>query len=319
MKPYCCAVGLPLDQEHPLGQAVGGVRLLRVAVPEVVLPERHRRELRVGADRPDRDELLHAGEARLLHELDAHDRVLVEEPARVLPVRPDPADHGGEVDDQLRPPVGEGAVDAVLRPEVVVPRARHEDLSRRRRPGAGARPPARGSRRRRSPSPGGRARTSSSSRYHQVVRGEVLVVARERGGPRGAGTGVCSGGRKPKYPAPRYRGTIRTSDQSLKRSGERGVGAPIVRGGEVRTSGSRRRSCFMVDLRESMRDHAVDQRERRSSAAQLRHEQPAGPQVGMDVGDRDCRVARHAPARPTTPRDRHSPRAPAGARSHRQR
>ena len=43
-------VGLPLDQQHLLGEAVGRVRLLGVAVPELVLAERHRRELRVGAD-----------------------------------------------------------------------------------------------------------------------------------------------------------------------------------------------------------------------------------------------------------------------------
>ena len=46
--------------------------------------------------------------AGLLHELDAHDRVLVEEAARVLPVGADPADDGGEVDDEVRPAVGEG-------------------------------------------------------------------------------------------------------------------------------------------------------------------------------------------------------------------
>ena len=122
LKPYCCAVGLALDQEHLLGQAVGGVRLLRVAVPEVVLAERHRRELGVGADRADRDELLDAGQARLLHELDAHDRVVVEEAARVLAVGADAADDGGEVDDDVGPAVGEGAVDPVARAQVVVAR-----------------------------------------------------------------------------------------------------------------------------------------------------------------------------------------------------
>ena len=39
-------VGLRLHQQHLLGQAVRRVGLLRVAVPQVVLAERHRRELR---------------------------------------------------------------------------------------------------------------------------------------------------------------------------------------------------------------------------------------------------------------------------------
>ena len=77
------------------------------------------------------DELLDAGEARLLHELDAHDRVLVEEAARVLAVRADPADDGGEVDDEVRPsPSRERTVDAVRRPKVVVATARDEDFLR---------------------------------------------------------------------------------------------------------------------------------------------------------------------------------------------
>ena len=57
------AVGLALDEQHLLGEAVRRVRLLRVAVPEVVLAERHRRELRVRADGADLDELLDAGAA----------------------------------------------------------------------------------------------------------------------------------------------------------------------------------------------------------------------------------------------------------------
>ena len=51
------AVGLRLHQQHLLGDAVGRVGLLGVAVPEVVFLERHRRELRIGADGAGRDEL----------------------------------------------------------------------------------------------------------------------------------------------------------------------------------------------------------------------------------------------------------------------
>ena len=126
--PYCCPVCLALDQQHLLGEAVRGVRLLRVAAPQVFLVERHGRELRVGADGADLDELGDAGQTGLLHQLDAHDRVLVEEATRVLAIGADAADDGGEVDDDVRPAVGQGPVDAVGRPQVVVAAARDEDV-----------------------------------------------------------------------------------------------------------------------------------------------------------------------------------------------
>ena len=56
----------------------------------------------IGADRADLDELRDVRQPRLLHELDAHDRVLVEEAAGVLAVRADAADDRGEVDDRCR-------------------------------------------------------------------------------------------------------------------------------------------------------------------------------------------------------------------------
>lgn len=46
-------VGLGLDEQHLLRQAVGRVGLLGVAAPQVVLAERDGGELRVDADRPD--------------------------------------------------------------------------------------------------------------------------------------------------------------------------------------------------------------------------------------------------------------------------
>ncbi len=83
--------------------------------------EGDRRELRVGADRPDRARTSRRPARRAcLHQLDAHDRVLVEEAARVLAVGADPADDGREVDDDVGPAVGEGAIDAVAVAQVVL-------------------------------------------------------------------------------------------------------------------------------------------------------------------------------------------------------
>ena len=65
--PEFLPVRLELHQERLLRDAVRRVRLLGVAGPEIVFAERDGRELRVGADRPDADELLElrvAGRAR---------------------------------------------------------------------------------------------------------------------------------------------------------------------------------------------------------------------------------------------------------------
>src|SRR3712207_8686740 len=56
------AVALRSDQQGLLRDAVRRVRLLRVTVPEVVLPERHGRELRVRADGAEHDQLVDRSE-----------------------------------------------------------------------------------------------------------------------------------------------------------------------------------------------------------------------------------------------------------------
>ena len=64
--------------------------------------ERNRRELRIGADRADADELGDTGEARLFHQLHAHHEVFVEEPTGILAVGADAADDGRKVNDEVR-------------------------------------------------------------------------------------------------------------------------------------------------------------------------------------------------------------------------
>ncbi len=99
------AIRLRLHQQHLLGQAIGRVGLFGVAVPQVLFPERHRRELGIGADRPKGDELLDAAEPGLLDQLHAHHQVLVEELARFGAVGPDPAHHGRQMNHDVRPHV----------------------------------------------------------------------------------------------------------------------------------------------------------------------------------------------------------------------
>ena len=97
-----------------------------------------------------------ARQARLLHELDAHDRVLVEEPTRVLAVGADAPDDGGEVDDDVRPAIRQRAADPVRGPQVVVPAPGHEDV-----PGARGLEPAHH----------GAAEESAAARHHDPATG----------------------------------------------------------------------------------------------------------------------------------------------------
>ena len=70
----------------------------------------------------------------MLHEHGAHVQVLVEEAAGLGAVRPDPADHGSQVHDDLRTNVIQQLDDITLVRQVLIPQ-----LSRRRDPSAAAR------------------------------------------------------------------------------------------------------------------------------------------------------------------------------------
>ena len=115
-----------LHDHHLLRDAVGRVGLFRVAVPDVVFLERNRRELRVRADRAGRDQLPDLGQAALLEHVQPHHRVLEQVAARVVAVGADAADLCRQVDDQVRPRVGQQATDGCAIDQVVVARARDE-------------------------------------------------------------------------------------------------------------------------------------------------------------------------------------------------
>ena len=63
--------------------------------------EGDRCEFGIGTDRADCHELRHGVEPRLLHHLDPHDRVFIEEASGIGPIGTDAADPRGEVDDNL--------------------------------------------------------------------------------------------------------------------------------------------------------------------------------------------------------------------------
>src|SRR5581483_692551 len=117
---------LRADQERLLGDAVGRVRLLRVAVPELLLAERWRGELGVRADGPGEDELPDAGRAALLDHVQPHREVRVPVPAGVRAVRADPANLCREMEDDLGRGVREEPTRIGLLRQVVVPPPRDE-------------------------------------------------------------------------------------------------------------------------------------------------------------------------------------------------
>ncbi len=121
------SVGLGLDEEHLLRESVGGISLFRITVPKVRLGERYGRELRIGTDGSERDELGNVKLTRVLHELESHDGVVVEEPPRICAVRTDAAHHGGKVDQEIRTGALEKTKNRIPIPEITVLRSRHRD------------------------------------------------------------------------------------------------------------------------------------------------------------------------------------------------
>lgn len=83
---------------------------------------------RIQADCPCDGEFVHVELPRHLHELDAHDGVLVEVGPRIFAVRTDPTHRFGEMDHSVGAQVGERPADFGPLPEVVLVAPGHEDL-----------------------------------------------------------------------------------------------------------------------------------------------------------------------------------------------
>ena len=120
------SISLGLDGENLLGDSVRGIGFFRVSVPEGIFTEGHARELRIGAHSPDGDEFLHLGLARLLHELDAHDGVVVIELPRIFPIGSDPSHDGCEMNHQSWTGVAQHAHNGFFLAQVVFPRPGRE-------------------------------------------------------------------------------------------------------------------------------------------------------------------------------------------------
>ena len=122
VEPILGTIRLPLDQHHLLGQAVGTVGGLRIAVPQLVLAERHPRVLGIRAHRAHRHELAHAGPVSVLHHQRVQHDVAVEDRPGVGQVEADAADLGGQVQHDVH---------GMARRTVGPRRCRESDRSRR--------------------------------------------------------------------------------------------------------------------------------------------------------------------------------------------
>src|SRR6266542_2822048 len=124
------AISLQLHEEHFLGEPVRSVRLLRVSIPDVVFAKWDGRVPWIGANRAEADELLDAGLSRFLDELDAHDRILVEELPGMRTVRTNASHDCSRVDDEIWPMVFQQAHDSFPVSQIVRRAVGHEDLCR---------------------------------------------------------------------------------------------------------------------------------------------------------------------------------------------
>ena len=128
-EPVLPAVTVEHHHGRLLGDAVRRVGLLGVAVPQPVLMEGHRRELRVRADGARLHELADAVETPELDQVQCHRHVGEEVAPRVRLVGADAADLGGKVDDEVGIRVAVEARHVRLVREVIVLAARDEDLA----------------------------------------------------------------------------------------------------------------------------------------------------------------------------------------------
>ena len=119
-----------MNQERFLRDAIRRIGLSWIAVPKILFPKRDRREFGVRANRTEANEFLDADATRLLDQMDAHHRVVVEELSRMHPIRADAADHCSSVDDQIRPSASEKIAHVLRLSKVDLARMRYEEPCR---------------------------------------------------------------------------------------------------------------------------------------------------------------------------------------------
>jgi hypothetical protein len=127
-------VRLQLHEQHFLCKTVGRVSFLWVTVPEILLSEGHRRELRIRTDGTRANKLLDANEARGFDDMQTHYSVIVKETPRIGAVRAYTSDDRRKVDKNVRAGILIKAQGLSLFAQIVVTTARHRDFPATRCP-----------------------------------------------------------------------------------------------------------------------------------------------------------------------------------------
>src|SRR5262249_16816570 len=87
------AIGLALHQQSFLGNSVGGGGLLRITIPGGLPTEGGGSKFRIGADSASDDRFLNLVTPGSFYELNAHDRILIEESSGIFTIGADSAHH----------------------------------------------------------------------------------------------------------------------------------------------------------------------------------------------------------------------------------
>jgi hypothetical protein len=87
IKAILCPIGLGLRKQHFFGQPVGRISLLGITVPNIVFFEWHWGKLGISAYGSQRNKLLDSVVSRVLHQLNPHNRIVVEKTAGIGAIR----------------------------------------------------------------------------------------------------------------------------------------------------------------------------------------------------------------------------------------
>ena len=128
-KPVLLPVRLGLHKKHLFGQTVGRIGFFRIAVPEILLSERNRRELGIGTDRPGGDKLADPRKPSPFHELGPHHQIFIEKTAGAQPIGLNSAHACRQVNDDIRTRVQEEPLHRIKLNQIILAAPGNENIS----------------------------------------------------------------------------------------------------------------------------------------------------------------------------------------------
>ena len=122
------AVALRQHQHHLLGDAVGRVGFLGIAVPQVFLAERDRGELGIGADGSHRHQLPHPSQPALFEDVQSHHGVCEHVAPRVCAIGADAPNLRRKMENQIWLRIRHQLAHRLAVDQIVVVDEGHEDV-----------------------------------------------------------------------------------------------------------------------------------------------------------------------------------------------